>query len=75
MTALPEAVVAEHKAVLSAFSPEKVRKSTAEDVGQTEAQVEPGPDRTQSEAVALLKLLWATAQTRKRINDELQSLS
>lgn len=61
MTWTPEGVVAEQRAVSRAVSPENVRKRTAADVGQTEAQVEPGPESTQSWAVALLRELWLTA--------------
>ena len=63
MTWAPEGVVAEQRAVSRAASPENVRNRTAEEVGQTEAQVEPGPESTQSWAVALLRALWLTAST------------
>ena len=68
ITQTPDGVLAEHKAVSRAVSPENVRKRTADDVGQTEAQVAPGPDSTQSWAVALLlNVLWAAAQTPETV--------
>ncbi len=69
MTWTPEGVVAEQSAVSRAASPENVRNRTAEDVGQTEEQVEPGPESTQSWAVALLRELWLTASTRISIRE------
>lgn len=66
ITQAPEGVLAEHRAVSRAVSPKNVRKRTAEDVGQTEAQVAPGPERTQSCAVFLLNVLWLAAHTHKR---------
>ena len=76
MTWTPEGVVAEQRAVSRAVSPENVRKRTAADVGQTEAQVEPGPESTQSWAVALLRALWLTASkdTNKKIRELLWGL-